>query len=94
MTQKNSRKLKKIKEKKNGQKKERMGNLQEIQRTKIHTTHGDGQAKKDMKGSMKALVCNAERSLYEFTISSAILTNLVSYPFVGCVVQDMRLYLK
>ena len=49
---------------------------------------------KDMKGSMKSLVCNAERSLYEFTILSAILTNLVSYPFVGCVVQDMRLYPK
>ena len=32
-------------------------------------------------------------SLYELTISSAILTKLASHPVVGCVVQEMRLYL-
>ena len=42
LTLKNSRKLKKNKEKMNGLQKECIDNLLEILRTRIRTTHGDG----------------------------------------------------
>ena len=49
--------------------------------------------KSDLKGCTEALICSGRNSLYKLTISSTILTKLASHPFVGCVVQEMRLYL-
>ena len=48
--------------------------------------------KSDLKGCTKALICSAQEQSTQTTVSSTILTKLASHPFVGCVVQEMRLY--
>ena len=49
--------------------------------------------KGNLKGCIEPLILMPRNSLYKLTISSAILTKLASHTFVGCVVQEMRLYI-
>ena len=56
-------------------------------------THGDGWEKVIWKDAPRFWYVVPRNSLYKLTISSTILTKLPSNPFVGCVVQEIRLYL-
>ena len=49
--------------------------------------------KSDLKGCTEALICSAHKQSIQLTISNAILTKLASHPFVGCVIEEMRLYI-
>ena len=79
----------------NGLQKECMDNLLEIRakRAKIRATHGDGWGKVIWKDAPGLWYLVPRNSLYELTISSTIMKKLVSHPFVGYVVPEMRLYL-
>ena len=71
----------------NGLQKISWDNLLEIWRTRWRWMR-----KGDLKGCTKACVVSRNSS-YGLTKSSTILTKLLSHPFVGCAVQEMRLYL-
>ena len=90
---KNSRKPKKNKEKMNGLQKECIDNLLEMWRAMIRATPGDRWEKVIWKDASRLWCVVLRNSLHEWTISSTILTKLVSQTFVGCVVQEMGLYL-
>ena len=49
--------------------------------------------KSDLKGCTEALICSAHEQSIPTNYISTILTKLPTHPFVGCVVQEMRLYL-
>ena len=51
-------------------------------------------SKSDLKGCTEALICSAQEQSIRLTISSTILKKLPSHSFVGCVVQEMRQYLR
>ena len=49
--------------------------------------------KSNLKGCTKALTCKVQEQSMRTNSSSTILTKQASHPFVGCMVQEMRLYL-